>query len=98
MVLSRLNKDIDYKESSGIDRDDLHHSASTYTIAFEHAGFSGGSVNPTTIMFGKQKNTHAHKGIVHFIVYLVVDKQVKCPIGVYETPETSLLSILDEVG
>jgi hypothetical protein len=98
MVLSKLNKDIEYKESSAIDRDDINHSASTYNISFEQGELSGGSVVPTTILFGKQKNTHAHKGVVHFIVYLVVDKQVKCPIGVYETPETSLLSILDEDG
>lgn len=100
MVLSRLNKDIDYKESSAIDPDDVHHTGSTYNIVFENVGLDGGGnkKDPITVMFGKKKYTHSHKGIVHFIVYLVVNQCVKCPIGVYETPEASLLKLLDEDG
>ena len=102
MVLSRLNKDIDYKESSAIDADDVNHAGSTYNIVFENIGIDGGGEkkkrDPITVIFGKKKYTHSHKGIIHFIVYLVVNQRVICPIGVYETHEASLLGLLDEDG
>ncbi len=100
MVLSRLNKDIDYKESSAIDPDDVNHTGSTYNIVFENVGLDGGGNkrDPVTVIFGKKKYTHSHKGIVYFIVYLVTNQCVRCPIGVYETEEALLLGLLDEDG
>ena len=98
MVLSRLNKDIDYKESSAIDTDDMDHRGSTYNIVFENIGGGKNKRDPITVIFGKKKYAHSHKGIIHFIVYLVVNKCVRCPIGVYETPEASLLELFDEEG
>lgn len=98
MVLSRINKEVDYKESSVIDREDLNHSSSTYNIVFDNLNLSGGGIEPITIMFGKPKHTHSHKGIVFMYVYLVQNKQAKCPIGVYEMPESSMLTIMDDDG
>ena len=93
MVKSNINKTIDYPETKRIEKEDYDLESSTYHISFQHL-----NENEYTVVFGNVNNSHFHKGIVYYPMYLVADGEVKSQIGVIEFETESLPAILDEDG
>lgn len=90
MVQSKINKEIDYIESKGLDQTDKDFDASMYQT--ELFGID------LVISLGKPKYTYIDKQVIYMPVYLIYDSEVVMQIGVYEIASTELPNILDEDG
>ena len=90
MVQSKINKEIDYIESKGLDQTDKDFDASMYQT--ELFGID------LVISLGKPKYTYIDKQVIYMPVYLIYDSEVVMQMGVYEIASTELPNILDEDG
>lgn len=94
MVLSVLKKEVEYKDTKEIEDDDNDLEAITYDIKLK----SIDEKNKYTVVFGKANHTFENKGIIYYPIYLIVDSEVKCQIGVIEFDIKKIPSILDDDG
>ena len=90
MVQSKINKEIDYIETKGLDQTDKDFDASMYQT--ELFGID------LVISLGKPKYTYIDKQVIYMPVYLIYDSEVVMQMGVYEIASTELPNILDEDG
>jgi hypothetical protein len=84
MVQSRLNSQIQYKESREIDPEDIGHSSSVYALKILNT--------EVAVLLGKLKYTYSNKGVVYVPIYAVSKLKVRSKIGVFEFESTSILN------
>lgn len=90
MVVSKIDKTVNYVEIKKIDEEDRGFATSLFEIEIME--------RTIVIGLGKEKHTYENKGIVFFPIYLVANNAIKSKIGVYEMKATDLISSLDEDG
>jgi predicted NAD-dependent protein-ADP-ribosyltransferase YbiA (DUF1768 family) len=89
MVLSQIDKSIEYPAVKFIDPEDLDYDAQLYQIEL----FPG---LEAIIALGKVKYVFIDKNVLYIPVYLTKDGEVILQIGVYEFPSNIYTSLLDE--
>ena len=89
MVLSRIDKSIEYPAVKFVDSEDLDYDAQLYQIEL----FPDLEV---IIALGKVKYTFIDKNVLYIPVYLTNDGEVILQMGVYEFPSNIYTSLLDE--
>jgi len=89
MVVSQIDKSINYPPVKFVDQEDLDYDAQLYQIEL----FPDMEV---IIALGKVKYTFVEKNILYIPVYLTIDGAVLLQIGVYEFPSKIYTSLLDE--
>ena len=90
MVLSKLDKSINYKETKKINEDDIDFETSVYS----------GNLFEKYIEFsiGKPKYFYIEQNIIFFYIYLVNKSFVILNIGVFEIESNNYPNIIDEDG
>uniref|UniRef100_A0A6C0EMN1 NADAR domain-containing protein n=1 Tax=viral metagenome TaxID=1070528 RepID=A0A6C0EMN1_9ZZZZ len=89
MVLSQIDKSIEYPSAKFVDSEDLDYDAQLYQIEL----FPDLEV---IIALGKVKYTFIDKNVLYIPVYLTNDGEVILQMGVYEFPSNIYTSLLDE--
>ena len=89
MVLSQIDKSIEYPAVKFVDSEDLDYDAQLYQIEL----FPDWEV---VIALGKVKYTFIDKNVLYIPVYLTDDGEVVLQMGVYEFPSNIYTSLLDE--
>lgn len=90
MVSSKLNDEINYKETRTIDEDDMGISSVIYEMEIKK--------KPIKFVLGKQKFTYSGKHVLYYPIYLVNDDRIKSKIGIFELNSNKALNILDNDG
>ena len=90
MVLSKLDKSVNYKELKKLNDDDVDYDTSVYS----------GELFDKYIEFalGKPKYFYIDKNIIFFYIYLVSSNNVLMNIGVFEIESSQYPSVTDENG
>ena len=89
MVVSQIDKSIEYPPVKFVDSEDLDYDAQLYAIEL----FPD---METIIALGKVKYTFIDKNVLYIPVYLTKDSEVLLQIGIYEFPANIYTSLLDE--
>ena len=89
MVVSKIDKSIEYPAVKFVDLEDLNYDAQLYELEL----FPGLEV---IIALGNVKYTYVDKKVLYIPVYLTKDSEVLMQIGVYEFPADIYTSLLDD--
>ena len=97
MVLSKINKEVSYKDTKKIEEDDIEHASPIYSIFLHLPSFQENVSSPPlkniAIVLGKPKFSFAEsKGVVYYPIYLLSKQKVHSQIGVFETNSFNLPS------
>uniref|UniRef100_A0A6C0BSE5 OTU domain-containing protein n=1 Tax=viral metagenome TaxID=1070528 RepID=A0A6C0BSE5_9ZZZZ len=91
MVLSRINRGIDYTTNTSVNPSDIGHESSIYDIVINDT--------ETEIVLGKLDDTFlSNYGVVFYNVYDVLDDAVGKKIGIYELLYKDIGDVTDEDG
>lgn len=90
MVFSKLNKSIKYNENKSIDDEDNGFNTTLYLLNMYN--------HDITIALGKPKHTFSKYNIIYYPIYLIVNDEVICKIGLYELEAKNLLVYIDDEG
>ena len=88
MVLSRLNKKINYPDIERVDQDDINHNSPLYQTEIKNVD--------TIIALGNVKFSFVNDKVLYAPVYLTKNYKVIAQVGVYEFPNSTYSDILDE--
>lgn len=94
MVQSKINKNVEYKDTKEIEKEDDDLEVNTYDLKFKKYD----KINDYTVAFGKVNHKYENKGIVFYPMYLITDDEVNCQIGIFEIKIEKLPSIVDDDG
>ncbi len=92
MVVSKINNQVNYKETKNVFSEDVDAEVSTYEMYIQ-------TFIPNkkiTIVFGKPKYENIEKGVIYFPIYLVINDAVVSPIGILEEKKENIPKIMDE--
>jgi len=83
MVVSRLNKNINYKELERLEKDDASKQSVLYELIIENSHIPKVGI---VIALGNMKRTHEkyHPGVIYFPIYFITKNKTAIQIGVYE--------------
>jgi len=87
MVVSLINKQINYHEFKRLESDDKSYAASQYEIELFDI--------PIIIAIGQEKYTYITDNIIYFPIYLVKNNIPISQIGIYEIESSRLPNVLD---
>ena len=90
MVLSKIDKSVNYSELKKLNEDDIDYETYVY----------GGNLFDKYIEFsiGKPKYTYIDKNIIFFYIYLINYDTVLINIGVYEILSSNYSNVINEDG
>lgn len=89
MVLSRINESINYPSQTKVFDEDVEHNSTLYEVdSYE-------LMLKILIAIGKQKYIYADKNVIFFPIYLVYDKSIIMPIGIFEIPSHKLPFVMN---
>ena len=86
-TVSKINKEVVYKENQKIDEEDIGYNTQVYELDLPK---SGGTIS---VVLGKPKYIFSAKNIVFFPIYAVHRSKVRSQIGVFEVESEKLLNI-----
>jgi hypothetical protein len=91
MVASRINSQIEYKETRRVDSEDIGHKTAIYELdVFDR---------PMVIAIGKPKYTFSSKKVIFYPIYIVnQSNHIDAQIGVFEISQDESLAVFDEDG
>lgn len=92
MVVSKINNQVNYKETKEIFPEDVDTEVSTYEMYIQDLIPN----KKITLVFGKPKYENIEKGVIYFPIYLVVNDAVVSPIGILEEKKEHIPKIMDE--
>jgi len=98
MVLSEINRTVEYKEDSAIDKVDNGINALIYPIEIEYDENRQKKIKKFKIVFGRINKVHEKNGILYYPIYLVSQNEAKAKIGILEVEDTQSRGILDADG
>lgn len=87
MVLSRIDKQVNYDENEKIDENDLNHSAAQFEFNILDMDIK--------VAIGKPNTKYLDNNIVFFSLYLVFDNKIVSKIGLYEVEANKVQDFLD---
>jgi len=88
MVLSRLNKKINYPDIERVDQDDINHNSPLYQTEIKNVD--------VIIALGNVKFSFVNDQVLYVPIYLTRNYKVVAQVGVYEFPNSTYSNILDD--
>ena len=88
MVLSRLNKKINYPDIERVDPDDINHNSPLYQTEIKNID--------AIIALGNVKFAFVNDRVLYIPIYLTKDYKVVAQVGVYEFPNSAYSNLLDD--
>lgn len=91
MVKSKINSEkVNYNESKEYDEEDIGITSTIYSYFLYDI--------PIEVALGREKYTYAQYDIIYYPIYLILNDEAKCKIGIFEINSNQLINIMDEDG
>ena len=99
MVLSEIDRRVEYEEDSSIDSRDNELESLIYPIEISYDENNRSQYNKFKIAFGRENREYTKTNdIIYYPIYLVVADEVKSKIGILEVEKDLQKTIVDENG